>query len=182
MTVAQIHANAGKFERRVRIGNAGEYIAAIFVILAMGEMALTGGFGLHLHPGPSPFVHDWWVRVGARPRRGGDLIVVWQLRQRASLRAPLASSESLVDAYRAALVRRRDALRSIGVWYLGPLLPGLVVLMTGLFLHAPPNPSFARVAHFIDFLVSLLFAAMFALVWLINQRGADRLQRQIDEL
>jgi hypothetical protein len=172
MTVADIHAQALKFERRVRFGNLTEYIACVFVVIAFGWVALEGQ---HMH-------ENTLVRVGAALIVVGTFIVAWQLRARASLRAPLESADCFVDAYREALIRRRDALRSVGVWYLAPFAPGMAVMLLGYWFLKPRAGAPAAVVHVTTVMVALIVALTFLVVWLINQRGADRLQRQLDEL
>jgi hypothetical protein len=187
MTVADIHANAGKFERRVRLGNTIEYVACAVVVLAFGRMALTGSNGLL--PGPALFAGDVLVRLGAGLIVAGTLYAAWQLRRRASVVAPLEGADSLVDAYKVALARRRDALRSILSWYLLPFVPGLSVMLAGIWLRKPPAnlPAsaaryVAHVIHYTTLTVAIICAMTFVIIWLLNQRAADRLQRQIDEL
>ena len=78
---------------------------------------------------------------------------------------------------RAELVRQRDLLRSIWLWYLGPFIPGLVVLIAAFartsYVHAHPA------VLLIDL---LLFGAIFLAIGRVNARGARKLQEQIDEL
>ena len=180
MTVADIHANAQRFERRARLGNRVEYIACVFVVMSFGFVALG------LHPA---FRHDWLVRSGAGLVLLATLYVAWQLRRRVSIRAPLESGASLVDAYRAALIRRRDALRSILTWYLAPFVPGMLVMFAGYWARKPAPSLSPQAAHYVTgvihvttVLVVVICALTFFIAWLINQRAADRLQRQIDEL
>ena len=80
--------------------------------------------------------------------------------------------------YREELRRQQSALRTVWLWYLGPLVPGLVLFTIGmgrLIEHAPGSrrPMWPFV---------VVMVAVFAAVWLLNLWGARRLQHQIDEL
>jgi hypothetical protein len=84
-----------------------------------------------------------------------------------------------LDFFRRELERQRDLVGSVWSWYLGPLIPGWVVLMVAL---ARINPGHLR--HFgLTFAAFNLFAALvFVLIWRLNLWAARRLQRRIDEL
>ncbi len=53
-------------------------------------------------------------------------------------------------------------------------------LLTLAELAAQSEP--AQAGHIIIALVGVIAVLVFAVIWLLNQRGADRLQRQIEEL
>ena len=72
------------------------------------------------------------------------------------------------------LARQRDALRSVWLWYLGPLLPGLVVFMWGRQGGSAHHP--------VELLVDGLMLAVFVAIAWLNRRSAAKLQRQIDAL
>ncbi len=96
----------------------------------------------------------------------GTAYVVVQLYRRSR---PLALPEELglmgsVEFYRRELVRQRDLLRSVWSWYLAPLAPGLLVISRLKPITVAIN------------------ATVFGGIWWLNQRGAARLTRQIEEL
>ena len=72
------------------------------------------------------------------------------------------------------VMAQRDALRSVWRWYLLPLVPGLaaVLLVTGM-----ERGFDVRIV-----LLALAFAAVFGGVWLLNQWGARKLDRKVEEL
>jgi hypothetical protein len=111
---AELARRARHFQRRIARRNFLEYAAALLVCV---------GFGFYLWKFPDPL-----MRLGSVLTIAGILVVVWQLRQRASSRA-LPGAESALpsrDFHRAELVRQRDALRSVWLWYVAPLVPGML--------------------------------------------------------
>lgn len=159
MPLEEIHAQAEKYARRIRNRNLREYIAAVVVM---------GGFGWYAIALPGLL-----VKLGSLMVVAGTMIVVWQLHRRA---APLLVSAVDSRAHlRAELTRQRDALHSVAVWYLGPMVPGMAVFLTGIYLQAPQ----AR-RHVL--FTAALSIAVFAGVWALNRWGARRLQKRIDAL
>ena len=68
-------------------------------------------------------------------------------------------------------------------WYLLPLVPGLAVIMIGTAVNQwTAHP--VGMGHLVMGygLLAALVGAVFFAVWKLNQRGADRLQVQIDEM
>jgi hypothetical protein len=168
MTLADIHLKARKFESRVQGRNAREYIACGIVIV---------GFAPALVFGP-----NWMMRAGAALIMLATVYVGWQLHRRASVEASPEPGESLVDTYRRQLIRQRDALRSIGSWYLAPFAPGMALTLIGIWFRAPkPGVSVER-AHAGLLIVAVVWIAVCAGIWLLNKRGAKLLQKRIDEL
>lgn len=159
---------ADKLYQALRRRNLAEYAACLVVILCFGRFALTL---------PSPM-----ARIGAALVVTGTLFVAWQLHRRASAVRPPESAlaEPILTFQRAQLVRQRDALAGVFGWYLLPLIPGMLVMSLGGQLdrgliglrHMPP--------HLI--LALLVQASVFGGVWLLNQRGARKLQARIDQI
>ena len=115
----------------------------------------------------------------------GALYVMFQLHRRASVR-PAPGDLGLstcIEFHRQTLERQRDALRGVGSWYLLPLVPGLAVIMIGTAVNQwTAHP--VGMGHLVMGygLLAALVGAVFFAVWKLNQRGADRLQVQIDEM
>jgi hypothetical protein len=152
VALEDLHRRAGKFETRIRRRNLREYAGAAVVMAA---------FSFYIYKFP-----DWVIRLGSAMVLAGTIYVVMQLYRRstpASLPADFGMVAS-VEFYRRELVRQRDLLRSVFSWYLGPLLPGLLVFTKGKPVTIAIN------------------AIVFGLVWWANQKAADRLTRQIEEL
>lgn len=168
MTVAEIHAKARAFQSKVRRRNLMEYIASVAVI---------AGFV------PALLQHkSWMMQAGALLIMAATLFVGWQLHRRGSARPVPEGGDALLTTYRQELIRQRDALRSIGAWYLAPFAPGMALLMMGRWFQAHAAHRAVGVDHVIILLTTVIAALVYLVIWLLNQRGADRLQKRIDEL
>ena len=168
MTLAAIHDKARTFQTRIRRRNALEYIGAAIAILGFLPTLLLR--------------QSWMMQAGAAMIIVGVVFIVWQLHRRASANALPAAGEPLVDFYRTELIRQRDAVRSVGLWYLAPCVPGMVLLLLGRWFQVRAAHRSVGTDHLIIALMGGIAVLFFAVVWLLNQRGADRLQRRIDEL
>jgi hypothetical protein len=166
--LADLRSSADLFYRRIRLRNRVEYGAAALVILC---------FGAYCFLLPSPI-----ARIGAFLVVLGTLYVVWQLHRRASAIAPPPAEAALplIAHQRAQLVRQRDALAKVWLWYLLPFAPGLAVMMLGPTVARGP----AALLHmgWGNILSMLFMVAMFAGIWWLNRRGAKMLGKAIAEL
>jgi hypothetical protein len=163
--VEDIRRAANRLRRRVAMRNANEY-------LACGVIALVFAFVLVTIPFPL-------VRIGSALVIAGAFVVAWQLHARTSAQpGPVdCGAQSWVDHHRAQLVRQRDALRTAAAWYIGPLVPGVVVFRWGMATELGGDAPLARVLF-----DSLVVAAIFFAVIFINRRAARKLQQRIDLL
>ena len=162
MSLEEIRQKAERFQKKIRHRNLREYVAAVLVV---------AGYGFYIWFLP-------YVRVGSVLVIAGTLYVVYQLHKRGAAK-PVPESLALgtcVEFHRLELERQRDLVRNVWKWYLLPLVPGMLGVIAGLLLHLPADERL-RMLPF-----SLLCAAVFWAIWAWNRRGANKLQRQIDEL
>ena len=160
ITLEDIQNRAKKFERRIRSRNLREYAAGVILIPVYIAFALRN--------------HGWRIAPSLL-QLAGVLVVLYELHRRASPARPNleAGLNSSVESYIQDLERQRKALASVWLWYLMPLVPGLVA---GMILGAIDHPD-RRLGIFIAFSV-----VIFAGIWALNARGARRLEAQIKEL
>jgi len=160
MPLEEIRSKARQFEKRIGRRNVREYVGA-----ALGIAAFT----FYIFKFPSPM-----IRAGSALIIAGMICIAIQIYKRASpgtlpADAPLTES---IAFHRGELIRQRDLLRSVVWWYIGPIIPGLIVFFLGL---APLRGASSLISA-----VPLL--CIFGLVVWANQRAAERLDRQIAEL
>lgn len=161
MTIAEVHEKATTFQRRVRVRNWIEYVAAVFVVSSFGRYAFT--------------MPDLLGRLGAALVVAGVLVIVWQLHRRGSARPVPDASAGSAALHRAELVRQREALKSVPLWYLAPMTPGLVLMLLAKPLSGQTSWGEASIAF-------AICGAVFGFVWWLNGQGARRIQAAIDEL
>ena len=166
VTIEQIRRGSNKFQSTVRRRNRVEYAAGVLVI---------AGFGSYLWIFPTLL-----MRLGSLLIITGAIFIMAWIYFRASVN-PIPSQISFMDyiaRYREELRRQQTALRTVGLWYLGPLVPGLVLFTIGMSRLLEHAPGSRRPMG--PFLVVMV--TVFAGVWLFNLWGARKLQRPIDEL
>lgn len=164
----ELRTRADKFRRKIQRRNWIEYAAGAFVIACFG-------LGIFLAPLLA-------MRMGCALVVGGTCVVLWQLHRRGSpLNPPEHGGQlTLLEYRRRDLMRQRDALDSIFVWYLLPLIPGLAVLMAAPLFSLPFSEWQMPSASALPGLVfpPLVFVAIYAL----NKWAARQLQKDIDEI
>jgi len=165
--IEDVRKGADKFYRRIRRRNAVEYVACVVVVVAFSTYVFV-----------LPHVLQ---KIGSAMIVLATFYVAWQLHRRASAEPPeKAGTMPLLAFARAQMLRQRDALRSIFWWYILPFIPGLVVMTLGNGM----DPEFAAKGPplWVRWLVFAGMGAALAGVWWLNQYGARKLQRRIDEI
>jgi hypothetical protein len=160
---ADIRGKALEFETRIRRRNRREFVAAGVVVLAFGSY-------IWMFPGIL-------FRIACSLIIAGACCMAFHLYRNGRPRSVPRDNSPVEYAgfYRAELTSQRDLLRNVGKWYLGPMLPGIVLFMVNGFLSRPEHWVAVSLA-------ALLCALLFVVVWKANARAADRLQKQIDAL
>ena len=166
----EIRGKAVRFQRTIRFRNLREYVAAVLVLIVFSGYAWKAG--------------TWLSKAGPILIVLGTLYVVFQLASRGAS-APVPGdeaaglAETCGDFHRRELSRQRDLLGSVWRWYLGPLVPGLVVMFVDGVLASWPKGGAAVMGSFGS---ALAAALVFAFVGWLNRTGARKLQREIDAL
>jgi len=161
MSIEQMQAKVLAFRRRTRIGYVLELIAAIIGILGFG--AVVWGFP------------NLWVKVGSALIILAVLFIFYQVHRRWNARVPPENlGTQILQFHKQELIRRRDAMRSSWVWYISPLVPGMLIYWLGMLQANPRNP-FNMIG------IVICFATFFG-VGLFNEWRARRVQREIDIL
>jgi hypothetical protein len=167
MSIDEIRVKARKHERMIRRRNAIEYFA---LALAVWWFAYNIW---HLHGA--------LLRLGSGLCIAGALYVAVQLHRRGSARTVPAEMGLLsgIDFHRSQLERQRELLRDSWSWYLGPLVPGIAVLVVGALIHSP-SLTWRGIVFVAAYCVATALA--FLGIRRLHLKGIKYLQRQIDEL
>lgn len=172
MTLAQIHERAERLQTRVRRRNVREYLAGAFVLVAFAPIAVRS--------------HSWMMQLGAALTIAATAFVIWYIRRNGAAIAPIPSAETegaaLVEFHRRELIRQRALLHSIGAWYLAPFVPGLTLILMGRWFQAPAAHRAAATDHLFIAVTGVIMVLVMGGIWLLNRRGARRVQRMIDEM
>jgi len=167
MSVEQIQAVAGKFQRRIHWRNVREYVVAIAVVVFSGYEFFRAG--------------DLLVRIGFGLIIAGTAYLIWHLLSEGSWR-PLpedAGLSSCIEFQRRQLVQQRGLVSSVWRWYLGPLIPGMAMLLVAF---GRANPGHVKYPALVVLPEAIFFAVICVAIAKLNANAARRLQRQIDEL
>lgn len=162
LPLAEIKARAATFDRAIGRRNRREYIATLFVTLIFGLYVL-------ILPG-------WLLKAGSLLVIAGGFVMAWQLSRRTSRSDPDAEASDIRAHYRARLATEERMLASVGLWYLGPFVPGFAVFMAGV----AAGGGFGSALGFAAF--AAIPALIFIGIWLLNRRAAAMLRGQIERL
>ena len=161
--------NAAGLDAHIRRRNIFEYLAAGAVIvfcLVISVMMVAGGV--------SGFA-DSMVLAGTLTLAAGSAIVIWQMHARTGQPRASSGEEATLASMRSELVRQRDALRKVWIWYLLPFAPGLF-LIYGADLFRPQG----NIALSSGLLAGTLGLAVF-ICWL-NLLAARRMDAEIKKI
>ena len=170
ITADEMRTRASAFQRKVRRRNLVEYIASGFVVIVFGWYATWPVPATPLWP-----IANIMIIIGV-------MVVVWNLHRLARAATPPsgASATSLIDFQRAELTRQRDALKSVWLWYIGPVVPGLVLWLVAMGIGTADHAPGRTIANLAG--TAVVAALVFGGIILLNLLGAARLQRQIEDL
>lgn len=170
VSLEEMRAKATGFQKRIRRRNFFEYAATVVVVIVLCWYATLPSRAGLLWP-----ISNGLIIVGM-------LVVALNLHRRARATSlPVqASAQSLIDFQRMELTRQRDALRSVWLWYILPVVPGIILwfIAIGIDMTAR-NPERALVALSG---AAIVVALVFAIIILLNLLGAARMQKMIDDL
>ena len=156
-------------DAHIRRRNLFEYMAAgAVIVFCLAIAALLVASGIET-------TADAISLAGILTLAAGSAIVAWQMHARTG--APRASSgdRATLASMRAELVRQRDALRRVWLWYLLPFAPGLF-LIYGADLFRPGANLMLGSVLFAGTLVLVVF-----ICWL-NLVAAKRMDAEIEKL
>lgn len=165
MSVAEIRERASTLRSTVKRRNFREYaVGAVLVVF----------FSLAAYFARTPL-----SALACALTAAGVAFVMWRMHalgRAASEQEFAAAASSWAVFYRQELVRQRDALRGIWSWYLGPLVPGMLVYWISVGAKDGPWAWFIAAGGL------ALTCAVFLWVAYANKHAANELQAEIDFL
>jgi hypothetical protein len=156
ISITELRAKAAAVEGRIRQRNLREQVACLLVLIGLGWLFFR----------PSPLV----PRISFALMMAGAIYVAWHLQVKGAakvLPSQLAGA-SCVEFYRRELEKQRDLARNVWKWYLGPLIPGMALLVIWGRRNTLPFATLSVVA--------------FWTIDRMNRRAARSLEQQIDDL
>lgn len=166
-SVTELAERAGRFRNRMRVSNLLEYAFGALGILFFGNIAIKAS--------------DWGVRIASLMIIAGVCIVIRNLWRRRPADDPAALARDARTHYRQLLVARRDALASVGRWYIAPFIPGMVVFVPASVLaQAETVPLSTALLN--GGIGSAVITLVFGLVLWLNRAAARILTMEIATL
>lgn len=166
---AKLQARAAKFEGTIKRRNFLEYAASVLCVIAFG----SSSFG-------ALSVGEYGIGAAFAFCVVCVMAVLWQLNARGSYR-PIPPEESCLAHLRGQYQRQYEALRSVPVWYLGPIALGLASVYTAMLVKFTQVGGLAK-AFEGTWLPMLGTAAFLGFVWWLNWHAAGDLKKQIDRI
>ena len=169
MSIEDIRLKASRFQGTVSFRNARELVVGTFLVVVFASFAYLA---------PTPLGKAAEVLSAA-----GVAFVMWQLIRQA--RAATIDEVCLVTDWagfhRAQLVRQRDALRGVWLWYLAPLVPGALLhwIAASQADLAEGNLAAALAKTGLGILIAALVFG--GILWL-NLKAANGIQAEIDKI
>ena len=166
LNVAALRAKAISFRRGKGFDDSLRFLGVGFIVVFL-PIILFRRYGWELH--------GILAKLGALAMAAGAAYVLFQLRKYWTRAVPPESAAaSLLAFHLQELTRRRDLLMNFWRLIVAPLVPGVLLLMTDVFLR-PGNP--------IPMLLpSATILALAVLTSWMNRRRGQQLQREIDAL
>ncbi len=155
-----IRRRAARFRRQIAVRNLVEVFAAGIVVAGFSALAWLADDPLRLWGHAA-------VAVGGLVIAG---IVI--ARGEAPAAAPAASTAEFLAAERDALRYQARLLRWVPLWYLGPLIPGSILLTIAAWVDEPAR----------GMLLLFVFSAVFAFVAVLNRAKGRELADRADVL
>ena len=156
ISITELRAKAAAFEGRIRQRNLREQAACLLVFIGLGWSFFR----------PSPIV----PRISFALLMAGAVYVAWHLHVRGAAKVLPGDigTASCIEFYRRELEKQRDLVRNVWKWYLGPLIPGMALIVIWGRWNTLPFATLSVVA--------------FWMIDRMNRRAAQQLTQQIEEL
>ncbi|WP_108790755.1 hypothetical protein [Erythrobacter sp. Alg231-14] len=162
-------AQADRFSLYVHIRNAIEY--------GSGALGLLLFIGLTV---AASMKDEWLIALSGVVVIVGIVVLLWGLYRRGSSLARMPEDDC-VTHLRKQYERQFIALRSVPLWYIGPLVPGLYLLLFAITYQVAQDVGWTRAIDGISWSVAAL-TVMIAAIAGVNWMGARAILRKIKAL
>ncbi len=160
---------ATRFERQIRRRNIIEYAVGAVMLLAFGSFGIAAG------------AYGEWTIAGAMALTvAGIAVLLWNLKQRAS-NLERRPEDPCAAHLRRQYARQHEALRAVPLWYIGPLVPGIVAFYAAVTARLAEAVGWARALEGLIWPASVTFGLL-GIVALANWIAARALSRKIAQL
>lgn len=164
---AELRERSRALHRRVWRRDATEYAAGALAAGVFGWMGVT-----------SP---DWGVRIACLVQIAGLLLVMRNLWTRRPVDDPAALDRDALSHLRALLTAQRDVLASVGRWYIGPMLPGMILFLCAVSRVTAVKTGWGP-ALFVAALAAAIASGVLYGVLRLNRHAARTLDAQLAAL
>lgn len=164
ITFDTIMNDASRFQRSVRHRNAREYVAAVAVLGVFVWLAVKPD---------EPLL----ARVASIVLMMGVAVGMTHMHLRghaADVPGTSVSTREMLSWHRRELERQRDLLSRVPLWYVGPILPGVVLFLVAAAMRAQRPLVLA-------FVTAVVLAILASILWL-NRRAKNGLDARIAAL
>jgi hypothetical protein len=164
---AELMDRARVLRRRVWRRDATEYAVGAVAAGVFGWMGLAS--------------HDWGVRTACLVQIVGLLLVMRNLWTRRPVDDPAALDRDALSHLRALLTAQRDALASVGRWYIGPMLPGMILFLAAVSRVTATNTGWGPALIVAALAAAIVCGVLYGVLWL-NRHAARTLDAQLATL
>ncbi len=163
-SIERLRERAQRFQKKIRWRNAREQGAAVLVVAVFGFMAVKS-------PAVVPRLACGMIVAAA-------VFIAFYIQARGSARTIPADlgATNCIEFHKRELARQRDLLTNIWKWYLGPFLPGFVLLVGWTIWITPPGRRWFCISYAIG------AGLFFWMIGRLNLKAARRLDREIQAL
>lgn len=164
---AELTERAARFRSRVRVRDLLEYAAGALVIATFGYIAIDAP--------------DWGIRIASLALIAGMCAVLRNLWHRRPANDPAMFAQDALTHYRELLAAQREALASVGRWYLAPFLPGMVIFIAAA-VRAQAEAISLPAALRNGAIATAVIALIFGLIFWLNRSAARAIAAEIATL
>lgn len=167
--LAECSQRADSFERKVKRRNWLEYVVGFIMIPLFG----AGSVG-------AAWEGELFIAASMAAIALGVIVVLWNLHRRASNLVRVPEDPCLIHLKRQ-YSHQYAALRAVPIWYIGPIVPGVLLFYFAVMAGVAEKIGWAAAAAGTAGSAAISFG-IFGIVALLNWNAARLLKRKIDAI